>query len=436
MATRSMRTPAIGARRGRGVSSNQLTFTGFVDGLARRAEVNDPMGPAVRVLGAVLALLGLGLVVQASHAATTLGPTEFDAYLVSEAALRGGALVLLLVAWRIGPLGARRVLPFLVLASGLCLLLCYVPPISAPRNGSHRWIELFGFGFQPSELARIALVLWVADRCVRLGPLVYDMRRGVAPMLALALTFFGLVLFETDLGGAMLLLICALSTMWVGGARALPMAASLVAVGGGTITALSLLVPYVRDRVGMWFGNVPNAQVASTLEGLAGGQLTGAGLGSGRMRTEGVPYLNSDYVYAQVGEELGLFGLLVVAGLFACFLWNALRLVLSLRDRFCALAAFGLLISVGLQAMLHMQVVAGLAPPKGTTLPFLSDGGSSLFVSSLAVGLALGSARRSSTATSLRAGLGVDARRDSPLSQESSPCNPSSATASSPCSSS
>jgi cell division protein FtsW len=106
-----------------------------------------------------------------------------------------------------------------------------------------------------------------------------------------------------------------------------------------------------------------------------------------------VPYLDSDYVFAQVGEELGLAGLLLVLGLYAFFLWSALRLVLSISDRYAALAAFGLLVSVSLQAMLHVQIVSGLAPPKGMTLPLVSDGGTSLLVSCLAVGLALGAVR-------------------------------------------
>ena len=113
-------------------------------------------------------------------------------------------------------------------------------------------------------------------------------------------------------------------------------------------------------------------------------------------RNAGVPYLESDYVFALVGEELGLVGMLLVLGLLVAFLWFGLRLVLSVRDRYEALVSFGLLVSVALQAMLHVQVVAGLAPPKGMTLPFISDGGTSLIVSSLAVGLALGAARRSS----------------------------------------
>jgi cell division protein FtsW len=192
----------------------------------------------------------------------------------------------------------------------------------------------------------------------------------------------------------MLLLICALSTMWVGGAHFRSLAVTMVTIGGGAITAASLLIPYVRSRLQLWFGHAQNPQIESTLTAMAQGGLFGRGLGQGRARNLGVPYLESDYVFAQIGEELGFVGMLLVLGLLLAFLWFSLRLVLSLRNRYEALAAFGLLVSVGLQAMLHVQVVAGLAPPKGMTLPFISDGGTSLIVSSLAVGLALGAARR------------------------------------------
>jgi hypothetical protein len=161
-----------------------------------------------------------------------------------------------------------------VVLSGLLLVLVFIEPFRAARNGAFRWVE-FPLGahltFQPSELARIVMVLWVADRCVKLGPRVHDVRRGVLPMLCVALFFFVLVLVETDLGGSMLLLICALSTMWVGGARMLPVRRSLVAIGGGVISAASLFVPYMRNRISMWFG--PGRQ----RPGL--GHAAGAGLG-------------------------------------------------------------------------------------------------------------------------------------------------------------
>lgn len=382
-----------GARALRAGSGEQLTITGFLDNLARRAEVHDPLRPATRLFLCVLALSGLGLLLQASHAATTHDHAGFLAELRSQVLFRLGAVAVLLLAFRLGPSGLRRFLPHLTALCGVLLVLCFVEPFGVVRNGANRWVDV-GVTFQPSELTRVVIVMWIADRCVRLGPLVYDVRRGVLPMLTLSLAFFLLVLLETDLGGSMLLLICALSTMWVGGARLLPVTASLVTIGGGAITAASALVPYVRERIAMWFGQVQNEQVTHTLDALASGGVVGAGLARGEFRNAGVPYLESDYVFALVGEELGLLGLWLVLALYCAFLWFSLRLVLSLRERYEALSSFGLLVSVALQAMVHVQVVSGLAPPKGMTLPFLSDGGTSLIVSSLAVGLALGAARR------------------------------------------
>jgi cell division protein FtsW len=390
-------------------STRQLTLTGFLEDLAKRAEFHDPARPATRLFLTVLALMGLGLLLQASHAATTLPMEEFRDELSGQLAFRLIAVAALLLGFRLGPAGIRPVVPYLLAVAGVMLVLVFVPGVGGPINGSHRWLRVAGLSFQPSELARIALVLWLADRCVRLGGRVHDVGRGVAPMMAVVAVCFGLILIETDLGGAMLLLICALSTMWVGGARMLPVFGGFVAVGGGAIISMMTVVPYARDRIAMWFGHVRNAQVAGTVDAMSSGHLTGSGLSHGTFRIAGVPYLESDYVFALVGEELGVLGMLLVLALLCAFLWFALRLVLSVDDRYSALVAFGLLVSVGVQAMVHVQVVSGLAPPKGMTLPFISDGGTSLVVSSLAVGLAVGAARTQR--------------------QELLPCSPSNATA-------
>jgi len=386
------------ARAQRGSALEQLTITGFVEDLAKKAEVHDPMRPATRLFLVCLALMAIGFLVQISHAATTQSPADFVAELRSQALFRVVAIGVMMVAFRLGPSGVRRFLPHVVVLIGLALLCVYIEPFRTPRNGAYRWVELHAIGiplaFQPSELARVVLVLWVADRCVKLGSLVYDLRRGVMPMVGVVLTFFFLILFETDLGGSMLLLLCALATMWVGGARLRSLSAWFAAVGGGVIAAANVFVPYMRERIAMWMGQVQNDQVRLTLDALTSGGAAGAGLTQGGFRNDGVPYLQSDYVFALIGEELGLLGMWLVLALLVAFLWFSLRLVLSLRERFDALASFGLLVSVGLQAMLHVQVVSGLAPPKGMTLPFLSDGGTSLIVSALAVGLALGAAKK------------------------------------------
>lgn len=372
----------------------QITIFDRMERLTRRAERSDPRGPATTLCFITLALLGFGLLIQASHAATTASPEFLMDELVSQAWFRLGGVALLLAMARLGPRGLRPFVPALTVLAGLMLVAVFVPPFGVERNGSNRWVGLFGRTFQPSELARVVIVLWIADRCVRLGPMVRDARRGLGPMLALVLSFFALILAETDLGGALLFLMCALATMWVGGARWLHVFGSLGTAAAGAMLLAVAVVPYIQRRVQMFLGHQTNQQVEKSLEAVGRGDFLGVGLGAGTARNSGVPYLDSDFVFAQVGEELGLFGLFCLLGLYAAFVWSALRLVLAVENRYEALAAFGLLISVSMQAMLHAQIVSGLAPPKGMTLPLISDGGTSLLVTCLAIGLALGTARR------------------------------------------
>ena len=373
----------------------QLSLLERLDGLARSAELPDATRPAIAVFLVVLALLGFGLAMQASHASTTLPEGDFWSTLQGQLGFRVAALGALLLGFRLGPAGVRRFLPALCVLSCLALVLVYVPGFADERNGANRWLRLplVEFSFQPSELARIVMILWVADRCIRLGPLVRDVRRGVLPMLAVCGVFFALILAETDLGGSLLFLLCFLATMWAGGARGAHVAGPLFGAGGTALIVLVTFASYVRNRLAMWLGGATNHQVDHSAQAIASGDLLGVGYGQGLFRNARVPYLETDYVLALVGEELGLFGVAVVLGLLLAFVWHAMRLVLSIRGRYEALCAFGLLTSVALQAMVHAQVVTRLAPPKGMPLPFLSHGGTALVVSSLAVGLALGAAR-------------------------------------------
>ena len=374
----------------------QLTFLNIRRKVVEVAEAPDPATPATKLFCVVLALMGIGLAVQAGHAATTVGSfLEFLGVVKEHLIFRGGGILALVAAYWIGPAGIRRFIPFLLVVSALLLVLVYVEPFSARINGARRWVTLLpGLTFQPSELARIVLVLWVADRCVRLGEGLRDFKTGLLPILAVIVTLFALVAAETDLGGSLLLLVCSISTLWVGGGKMAHLALSVVAFGGGALTLGAAMIPYIRGRVDMFLGTTQNEQVLSSLDAIALGGFEGTGLGQGVVRTSGIPYLQSDYVFSQIGEELGLLGTGMVLLLLLAFLWFSLRLVLSIRCRYQALVAFGLLLSVALQAMIHVQVNSGLAPPKGMTLPFISDGGTSLLVSSFAVGLALGASRR------------------------------------------
>lgn len=374
----------------------QLRLGEVLESVVRRAEDHDPSRPARRLFAVTLALLGFGLILQANHAATTLDQADFRRDLTLELGFRAVALVVLMACALIGPARLRGYLHWLVMAA-LALLACvWVPGLESPYNGAHRWINV-GFSVQPSELARIALILWIANRTAQMKGSHRSFGLPVVKTLALVTLFAGMIAGQPDLGGALVLVICASAAMWEGGIDIKRVGAPIAVVAAGLFGVLATVEPYVRNRLGMWLGDVQNDQVQTSIEALSGANAVGTGLGHGVLRNLGFHYQDSDFVFALVAEELGWFGMALVIGLLLAFIGFALQLVASIKDRYCATAAFGLCISVLFQALVHVQVVAGVAPPKGMTLPFLSDGGTSLIVSSAAVGLAIGAGRREST---------------------------------------
>ncbi len=367
-------------------------WSGFA-GLAVKATGPDPAKPAFLVLCSVLALFGIGFLLQASHAATTVSYEGYQAELVEQARFRSAALICLLMGAKLGPQGFRRFVPHLFIVSAFLLVAVWIPGIAKPENGAHRWVKILGFSAQPSEIARITLILWTADRCARLGDSLMDSWRTILPVFMTGLITCMLVFFEPDLGGSFILMMCFFSTLFVGGAPAkktvIPF---MVLVASGVFLAVSTQ-QYVRDRIAILFGSGGNEQVSDAAQAMWSGGLFGQGLGQGLSRRNNLLYQDSDFVFSLIGEELGAVGMLIVIGLFVSIAWFGLRMVLAIPDRFRAVTSFGLLLSVLLPALIHMSVAVGLAPPKGMTLPFISDGGTSLIMSSLACGLALGAAR-------------------------------------------
>ena len=355
---------------------------------------DDPRELSTRIFFVVLALSAIGLMLQLSHSSTTMGEEAFWRATFGQLVFRMLGLGALLAGLQLGPQGLRRALPVLLALAIIALILVYVPGVGATINGAKRWVSLGFVSFQPSEVARVVGLLWLAHRLSLLEPPLKDFKRDILPLLLVGALIAGLILFETDTGGAMLFMACFSLLLWVGGAEFKKIAGPVLVVMLLALAGALTFVSYVRERIAMWLGNSSNAQVTDSLQAIASGDAFGNGFGQGLWRNARVPYLETDYIYALVGEEFGLFGMLLVTGLFMTLLVYGLRYALCIKDRYAALAAFGLILTVIVQAMIHMQVVVQLAPPKGMPLPFLSHGGTSLIVSSFAIGVALGAARR------------------------------------------
>lgn len=391
-------------RRRAGTAAAAATASETQLGLFERLEVvtrprsSDASPEARRLFYAVLGLLALGFLLQVSHASTTLPEALFRDHLARLAVMRGIALLLIVGLWQLGTERLKAVAPALAVLALLLLVAVFVPGLQHKINGSRRWVDLplVPFNVQASDVARVFGIVWLARRCEDLGPRVEEGLRGYLPTLGMGLLFCALVFLEPDLGSTILLGATWGTVMWVAGFQQRHIATSAAALGSAALVAGATMFSHVRDRIDIFLGDATNDQVARSAEAFASGGLFGVGLGQGEYRLAGLQYQQTDFVFALVGEELGLFGALLVILAYGAILWSGLRIARTVESRFSALVALGLTVGVCLQALVHISVVTRLAPPKGMTLPFISDGNTSLLASSLAVGLILGATSRGS----------------------------------------
>ena len=297
----------------------------------------------------------------------------------------------------------RTVLPLVTVSLAL-VVLTSVPGIGLWAMGAQRWIVIGGLSFQPSELAKLALVVYLAhilDRKGNLAELTYGrtLRVIVPPMLVVGL-FAALVYLQNDFSTPIFLVFLAMAMLWLAGMRMGLFAAVTMA---GTPLALLLLLSKehrvlrliaflepTADRAGSGY------QVLAARDALARGGLWGTGIGRGQMKLGPLPEAHSDFIFAVAGEEMGLVGVVLILGLFAVLAWRGYLIVRHHRDRFARFLAFGLTTSIVAQAFLNLAVVSSLVPTTGLPLPFYSSGGSALLTTFAMCGLLVGLSRRAS----------------------------------------
>ncbi len=312
-------------------------------------------------------------------------------------ALAVGVVGLIVCSLLSAPAYRRLAYPLLALTV-LILILVAIPGIGAMRGGARRWLIFAGFTFQPAELAKLTLVIYLAHSMAKKEDRIKTFSVGVLPHLLVTSACLGLLLLEPDFGTALILAMLLYSMLFVGGVRI----SHLLVTGLLALPALiyvMLTAPYRLRRVTTFLDPWSDPQdsgfqVIQSLIAFGSGQFWGRGLGEGRQKLFYLPEAHTDFVFSVIGEEIGLIGTLAVLLLFALIVLRGLRLTAKIEEPFEQYLAFGLTVLLGMQALIHMGVVMGIMPAKGLVLPFISYGGSALVINLMEAGILLGLSRR------------------------------------------
>ena len=291
----------------------------------------------------------------------------------------------------------RLATPGLLLTTVL-LVLVLVPGIGITVNGASRWLGYGPLSLQPSELAKLTILLFAADLLARRAAWMDNVRLTLVPVTAVFGTIALLLMLQPNLGTTLVLGSMVLSLLYVAGTPLLPLT-GLAAAGAVLASGLALWAPYRRARVLAFldpWADYQNTgyQNIQSLVGVASGGITGTGLGESRAKWGFLPYAHTDFIFAIIGEELGLIGALVVVALFVGLCLLGARAALLAPDRFGMLLAAGVTVWFGVQAFVNIGAVIGILPITGVPLPFVSYGGSSLLFGMIGAGLLLNVARQ------------------------------------------
>ncbi len=279
----------------------------------------------------------------------------------------------------------------ILLSSLLLLILVLVPALKVKAGGACRWLNLFGFTFQPAEFAKLALIIFMAYSLSKKQPSIHDFSIGFVPHFMIYLLFAGLILLQPDFGTIVVMGMICWGMMFVAGVKLLHLLSPLPLL----IPAVYFLifkVDYRLQRI-MTFMNAwddpynTGYQITQSLKAFGAGGLAGRGLGLGIQKMYYLPEPHTDFILSIIGEELGFFGVIFILVLYAVILIKGSKIARNSKSMFGAVAAAGLTIYLGIQVIINAGVTLGVLPTKGLTLPFISYGGTSLLVNMAGIGI-------------------------------------------------
>ncbi|MFC6153284.1 putative lipid II flippase FtsW [Nocardioides yefusunii] len=365
-----------------------------------REFLDRPLTTYHLLTGASALLLVLGLVMVASASSVYSFRFTGDSYGIVKRQLTW-VLIAAPVAWaasRMKQAWLRRLAWVALIGSAVLLALVQVPSLGVEVNGNRNWLRLGPVQIQPSELAKLSMILWAADVYARKDPLLDRMSHLVVPVVPVAMAIIGLVLWGRDLGTAMVLFAILMAMLWVvgfpwkyfalGGAGLVAVGFLLASTSSERMERLTNFVDPMKDYHNTGW------QPAHGLYALATGRWFGQGIGDSTQKWGDLPEAHTDFIFAVLGEELGLLGTLLVVSLFLTIAFAAIRLASNTDRLFVRYASFGIVAWLVGQMIINVGMVLALLPVIGIPLPLVSYGGSALMPSLVALGLLIGFARR------------------------------------------
>ena len=273
------------------------------------------------------------------------------------------------------------------------LILVLIPGIGTIRNGSRSWFGIGSFGIQPSEFAKLGLIIFTAKYLSKNRKTIKDIKKGVLPILITTILMFGIIMLQPDFGTGVILVMSIVGLLFVSGVK-LSFFTKIGMLGLMGAVALIIAAPYRVQRIvsfiDPWKDPLGSGfQTIQSLFAIGPGGLLGLGLGNSIQKHFYLPEPQTDFIFSIISEELGFLGVILVSSLFVTIILRGFIISMTTNDLFAKYLAFGITFQIAFQALLNLMVVVGLIPVTGITLPFISYGGSSLLITLLGVGILL-----------------------------------------------
>ena len=347
----------------------------------------------VQLLFPVLFLVGIGVVmVYSASSALALKKFGSDYFFLKKQTVFALMGILVLVFCRHFPYRLYRQISYPLLLISLFLLIAVlIPQFGLDAGGANRWLRIGRFTFQPSELARIAMVIYLAYSLEKKEDRLKDFSVGFLPHVLILVIFASLIFKQPDFGSMVILAMLTWLMLFIGGVRITHLATAIVVllpIGLYLLTSAEYRWRRLLGFLDPWqYPADEGYQIVHSLMAFGTGGIWGAGIGKGYQKLFYLPEPHTDFIFSVIGEELGLIGILTIIGLYTWIIIRGIQIAKSTEDRFGSFLAVGLTIAMGLQIVVNMGVALGLLPTKGLTLPFLSYGGTSLLLNMASVGI-------------------------------------------------